>query len=321
VALSRIADGTWRIESRTGARNMYQYLLADAGEALIVDSGETHTTRESILPALAEAGVGPEQVKLIVITHPDADHQGGLAGLHHALPRARTACGYEDRPLVEDPERLLRDRYGAYQREHALGFSDDERRWVRAHAGAYCEIDVGFVGGERIGLGVRELQVLHAPGHSRGHLMLWEPASRTLIASDAVHGRVCPAADGTPALPPTYEDVDDYLATIERVEQLGAEAMHTCHFPPLESAAAVLDFCATSRAFVDDLDACILGRLKTAPATLAQLCETAGADLGPFGAGAHQLMFVVHGHLRRLLRRALVTADDLGPPVRYRLPG
>jgi hypothetical protein len=132
-----------------------------------------------------------------------------------------------------------------------------------------------------------------------------------------VHGRFCPAADGSPALPPTYEDVDDYLATIGHVERLRPEAMHTCHFPPLESTEAVLDFCAASRAFVADLDATIVERLEREPATLVQLCEAAAERLGPFGAPSHQLMFIVHGHVRRLLRVGRATADQLGPPVRY----
>jgi glyoxylase-like metal-dependent hydrolase (beta-lactamase superfamily II) len=167
-------------------------------------------------------------------------------------------------------------------------------------------------------VGDRTLVVHHAPGHSPGHLVLHEPAAGLLFTSDAVHWRMCPAADGAPALPPTYEEVDDYLATIDMVEALAPAEVHSGHWPA-RSGAAVADFLAESRAFVERMDTALAERLET-PATLAELCAHADARLGPFGADPVNLMFVVHGHLRRLLRagRAQVVAAGERPP-RYRL--
>ena len=52
MGLTEVAAGTWRLESLVGPRNVYQYVLADGGQALIVDTGMTATPREVILPAL-----------------------------------------------------------------------------------------------------------------------------------------------------------------------------------------------------------------------------------------------------------------------------
>ena len=38
-----IAAGTWRFESLVGPRNMFQYLIADGDEAIVVDTGMTPT--------------------------------------------------------------------------------------------------------------------------------------------------------------------------------------------------------------------------------------------------------------------------------------
>jgi glyoxylase-like metal-dependent hydrolase (beta-lactamase superfamily II) len=309
VGVVEIADRTWRIESLIGPRNLFQYLLlGDGGELLLIDTGTSSTPRDAILPALHHLEVAPESMGLLVVSHPDLDHQGGLAGLKEAFPHALAACGFADRALISEPERLVTDRYGAYEAEHGVGYTDLEKRGIRDLYGAPAAIDVTFAGGEEIELGDRRLSVLHAPGHSAGHLVLYETASGLLFSSDAVHWRWCPAADGSPALPPTYEDVDPYLGTIELLESLAPSELHSGHWPPL-SGVGVVGFLRESREFVDALDAELEQRLET-PATLRQLCEHVDVRLGPFGADPVNLMFAVHGHLRRLVRTGRVRLVD-----------
>jgi hypothetical protein len=60
---------------------------------------------------------------------------------------------------------------------------------------------------------------------------------------------------------------------------------------------------------VHALDTALEERLEI-PATLRQLCEHVSVRLGPFGAEPVNLMFVVHGHLRRLFRMGLVRLLD-----------
>jgi glyoxylase-like metal-dependent hydrolase (beta-lactamase superfamily II) len=319
VSLTEVAAGTWRLESMVGPRNVFQYLIADRGQALLVDAGMTATPREVILPALRTVGIDAGQVAMIVVTHPDLDHQGGLAGLREALPRAVAACGFADRMMVSEPERLVTDRYGAFELEHDVGYGPAEKVWMRANYGAPATVEIGFAGGETVDVGDRRLVVHHAPGHSPGHLVLHEPAAGLLFTSDAVHWRMCPAADGSPALAPTYEEVDDYLDTIGMVESLAARELHSGHWPA-RTGSEIADFLTESRVFVDRLDAAIAERLDS-PATLAELCEDADDRLGPFGSDPVNLMFAVHGHVRRMLRtgRARVMAAGERPP-RYGLP-
>ena len=77
---------------------------------------------------------------------------------------------------------------------------------------------------------------------------------------------------------------------------------------------------AESRAFVARMDAALAERLER-PATLVELCEHADERLGPFGSDPVNLMFAVHGHVRRMLRagKAEIVAAGERPP-RYRLP-
>src|SRR2546422_593745 len=116
MGVVEIGPRVWRIESLIGARNLFQSLIAGEEASLIVDTGTSATPRDAIVPALRHVGLPAEAVRFIVVTHPDLDHQGGLAGLRETLPRALTACGFADRGLVSDPERLLSDRYGVRDR-------------------------------------------------------------------------------------------------------------------------------------------------------------------------------------------------------------
>jgi glyoxylase-like metal-dependent hydrolase (beta-lactamase superfamily II) len=305
VGVVEIADRTWRIESLIGRRNLFQYLLVgDGREALLIDAGTSLTPREAILPALRRIDVPVEAVTFVVVTHPDLDHQGGLSGLKQVLPRALAACGFADRALVSEPERLLTDRYGAYEAEHGLGYTEAEKEGIRELYGSPVSIDATLAGGEEIEVGDRCLSVLHAPGHSAGHLVLYERASGLLFSSDAVHWRWCPATDGSAALPPTYEDVDPYLGTIELLESLAPSELHSGHWTP-RRGGDVLGFLRESREFVHAVDAALEERLET-PATLRELCEHVDVRLGRFGADPVNLMFAVHGHVRRLVGKGRV---------------
>lgn len=320
MGVSEIAARTWRIESRIGPRNLFQYLLAGDDVALLVDAGTAETPREAILPALQDVGVSPRAVRFVLVTHPDLDHQGGLASLKSELPAALAACGFADRGLVSTPERLVTDRYGAYELEHHVGYSDEEKAWVRSVSGAPVTIDLTFAGGEELDLGHRRLRVVHTPGHSAGHLALHDLENGLLFCSDAVHWRMCPAADGSPALPPTYEDVDPYLETIDRIASLAPAELHSGHWPA-KIGPEIGAFLVESRAFVTAMDAAIEDRLEDA-ATLRDLCEYVDTRLGPFGADPVNLMFAVHGHLRRLLGRGRVSLlDPAARPLRFERDG
>ncbi len=56
------------------------------GEDILFDTGET---AEVLLHNLSQAGIGPEQIKTVVLSHRDEDHTGGLFGLLERNPSVR----------------------------------------------------------------------------------------------------------------------------------------------------------------------------------------------------------------------------------------
>ncbi len=85
-----VSPGLHRLEFAVGTKPMAMYLLA--GEHLIlVDSGLLDTPETVYLPAVEMIGRRPEEVRLLTITHADADHIGGNAAVRRRFPNALLA--------------------------------------------------------------------------------------------------------------------------------------------------------------------------------------------------------------------------------------
>lgn len=314
--VTELGPGLFQIASPFDGRRLHQHLVVDGDEALLIDAGTAETPDAVILPALEQIGVPLDKLACLLVTHPDVDHQGGASRVRALAPQSQVACGFLDVPLVEDPDIMLRYRYRAYAREHALDFDAESLPGIRRNCGDPIEVDRALAGGERIAVGSRELVIHHVPGHAAGHLAVEDAQSGDLFMADAVHGRGSPGIDGSRALPPTYEEVDSYLATIEKIRALSPQRLHSGHMPPLEGIA-VSNFLNDSEAFVAELDALLLAAAAE-PATLAELCACANDEFGPFAAGSFYFMFTVHGHLRRLVASGhmrVVPAAE--PPLRF----
>jgi glyoxylase-like metal-dependent hydrolase (beta-lactamase superfamily II) len=309
--------GVHQIRSRFGDRDLLQYVFL--GErTVLLDTGIDTTPATAILPYLQGLGVAPRQLHLAITLHPDLDHQGGNAELRQAHPAIALACHELDRALIEDLEALFRRRYEHLVKEHGLGL--DPR--LRPLAGKPVNIDVALRGGERIHLGPGwELEVWHLPGHSAGHLGLYDSRHRALFSSDAVQAAGCPSVHGGLALAPTYYSVDAYLATIHFLEHKPIEHLYSGHWPDAHGPH-VIRFLEESRAFVERAEERViaeLGRAGAAGASLGELACRLGPQLGTWPAETHTiLMFALYGHLERLTQRGWAARLPGQLPVRWR---
>ena len=116
--------------------------------------------------------------------------------------------------------------------------------------------------------------MLHVPGHSHGHLALYDAAHKTAFVSDAIHGRGCPKADGSMGIPVTYFYIDLYLSTLTYLEGLLLEHLHTGHWPSMQGDE-IRDFFNDSRKTVEILDRKIVRTLSQSRAglTLSELMD------------------------------------------------
>jgi glyoxylase-like metal-dependent hydrolase (beta-lactamase superfamily II) len=274
--VTELADGIHRIESDLGPRFMCQYVVAGRDRSILVDTGLAETPAAVIGPYLAQAGLEPD---LVLISHADNDHVGGNRAYLDAHPDAALACHELDRPWVESNETLVRENYGWHA---AHGFPAMPADELLASMSGDSPVDVGLTGGETIRLdGDRRVEVLHLPGHTPGHLGLWDERTRAAIVIDAVLADGIYDRAGNKLIPPRYYDLAAVRQTIARLEALRPELLLTAHYPVLERDDA-LEWLATGRAFVDDVERAVREAPVEDRDDLWALTRRVDAAVGPF---------------------------------------
>jgi glyoxylase-like metal-dependent hydrolase (beta-lactamase superfamily II) len=311
--ITPLDNHTWLLHGTVGGRPLHLPVLRGGDEFLLLDTGCSEHVESLIWPGLKTLGVTPSNLAWIVNTHPDTDHIGGNAQLKRWAPSATLACGVADRALVESNQAIIDRRYNQFRAEHNHCYPSEVIDHIRRDLGGDQRVDVCLEEGSGISLGDRTLHVLHLPGHSDGHIGLFDSASGTLFAGDAIHGAVYLNTSGEAALCPTYLDVAAYRKTIRAIRDLAPGTFVSCHWP-VYCGAEVLAFCDESKRFVDRAERLILDRLKQSPATLTQLCKELGPSLGDWPTPVnHELCYAFAGHLVDLQSRGLIVGDAATP--------
>jgi glyoxylase-like metal-dependent hydrolase (beta-lactamase superfamily II) len=302
-----IRPGLHRVEAPLGERFVALYLLVGDDGALLVDTGVRDSITGTLLPYLDEAGIPREKLRWAINTHCDYDHTGGNGALKAAIPSVQILAHDLDAELVENVDRLIDVRYGEFRETDGFDDPPETTAYLRGTSDL-VPVDRRLAGGEEFDLGGRSVRVLHVPGHSPGHVAVHDPANRALMIGDATLGTTVLTADGRPAFPPTYRDVEPYVQSLRAFRALDADLLLTAHYPVYEGDG-VDRFLDESEAYTEHVDA-VLSRLLEAsdsPATTLELVRRAGAELGPWPAGAlDYAVFPVTGNLERLEQRGLV---------------
>lgn len=316
-----IAPGIHLIAGLVGARPLQLYLLRGASCCLLLDTGCAPDPDKFIFPYLRALGIHPQDLDIVINTHCDMDHCGGNHAVKQANPRVQITCGEQDRPLIEDPKVMWARRYNAYEADHGIFYDAETRTGIFEAMGSAQPVDQTWRGGETIDLGHGwKVEIHHTPGHSAGHVAVFDPRSRTMLSGDAVHGAVYPDVNGNPALCPTYVRIDNYVATIRYLQSLPIECLATCHWP-VKRGPAVGEFLVESLFFVHTAERTLLECMCAHPAglTLSQLIHAVGPVLGSWPRELDsELVYAVAGHIEDLQSRGLVASVPNTHPVIFR---
>ena len=301
-----VVPGVYRLAWAVGTKPMAMYLI-DGPFVTIVDTGLIDTPETIYQPALARLGRRPEDVRLAVITHADADHIGGNASATAIFPNLLLAAHLADVAMSSDPAVIVRERYDAFA-PYGLRYDDAVFAMLKGWMGRPRGIDIGLTGGERLRLLKDEwFEVVHVPGHTLGHIALVNRGRGYAIAGDACFGASQLDTAGDPSAPPPYVTVDGYLATLRTLASLDLNLLLTCHYPVMhrEEIAA---FLRESQAWVDRTDQFVQDLLVSCPegqtVTLPAAVGRADPVLGPFGF-PRDLQFALLAHFTRLVERGV----------------
>jgi glyoxylase-like metal-dependent hydrolase (beta-lactamase superfamily II) len=296
-----LIPGVHRILTHYGANKLKLELwLLRGQEVLLIDSGVTSTPQEVIFPYLESLGLAPDDISMLLITHANADHCGGAYAIKQASPNVRIMCHELDAPRVENYDLQLEAVFDpvADMLSEALGAKPAIRRLV----GPGVKVDHLLQGDEWLSLSDDwQVQVLHTPGHSAGHLIVYDPSHRCAFVGDAVLGRGQDAGDNQISFP-FYTDVDGYLSTIETLRDLSLGFMLSSHFAVMQRDA-IRDFLDESANLARDVDRVILDTLQEtgeAP-DRRYLARQVGSLVGGYPLSV-SLLHTVKAHLDRLTR-------------------
>jgi glyoxylase-like metal-dependent hydrolase (beta-lactamase superfamily II) len=311
ASVVEIAPGVHRIDTPLGERYASLYLLVGDDAVLLYDTGVDGSIPAHVLPALHRLGLSASDVSTVVVSHCDVDHFGGVADAREAFPLARIVAGAGDLPLIENYDRYLSERARGFL--DVYGWDEDPAvlDWCRSVT-REAPLDGSVSDGDVVALGADRVAVIRVvPGHSAGHLAVDAPWADAVLVGDAVLGASVDLADGTPAFPPTYRHVDDYLETVARLEAWDRDLLLTAHYPTMRGEAARA-FLARSSSFAADLDDLVVAELAASAGglTFAELLARLNPKAGEWPSEGTEgaLAFPVAGHLERLMGQGRLAA-------------
>jgi glyoxylase-like metal-dependent hydrolase (beta-lactamase superfamily II) len=203
------------------------HLIVERGRAAFVDVG-THHSAPQLLSALDAAGLRPEAVDYVIVTHVHLDHAGGAGRLLQSLPRARLVVHPRGARHMVDPSRLWAGASAVYGEETMQRTYGEA---VPVPAERVTEAPDGF----RVELAGRPLVFLDTPGHARHHFCVWDEASRGMFTGDTF-GLAYPelASERGALLLPTTTPVqfepEPLKASIDRLVGFSPQALYLTHY-------------------------------------------------------------------------------------------
>ena len=197
------------------------YLINEEKKALI-DTGPA-TSAEVVLEGIKQAGVRPEDMDYLIVTHIHLDHAGGAGVLLKDMPQAKVVVHHKGARHLVAPEKLV----------SSVRAAQGEAMMVKI--GEVVPVDVNRIkpinGNDVIKLSEQQvLQFFDTPGHAPHELCVYESRGKGLFSGDAVGISVAENEVLLPVTPPPSFNLDSYFATLEKLMALEATALYFAHF-------------------------------------------------------------------------------------------
>ena len=194
VQAEAVAEGVYRLplpsETLPPFDHTNSYLIISRGVGVLVDAGSKEESSLEALEHLLQT-TGVTLFKALLLTHTHPDHCVGAKRVQERFDTPIYVHPLE-RPRLEETLKLT---------EEVISLQDERVLTV----------------------GNKEVRAFHTPGHSPGHLSFYLPNTRTLLAGDVVASR------GSTWVGVPEGDVSNYLATLERLQNLDATVIGPGH--------------------------------------------------------------------------------------------
>jgi len=242
-------------------------VIVGAHEVFIVDPGDA-SGAEIIAATLTRRG--EVRVKAIVLTHGHPDHATAAPALKERF-NAPILLNPKEQPIL--------------------------RQFLQ-----WTAVDGELRGGMTLTVEDIRLKVIDSPGHSPGHVSLFEPVSRILIAGDVISGM------GTVGIFPPYGKMAEYFDSLARLQELNPHIVIPGHGPILTDPPALfLRYIERRRT----REAEILAVVTREPTAIEQIVAELYPDVLPHFRNAAKATTLAHLEKLRDEGRVAPETDDL----------
>jgi glyoxylase-like metal-dependent hydrolase (beta-lactamase superfamily II) len=228
-----VAPGVLEIDTLLGGwkQTTAGYLLPGPNPVLVETGSQSSVP--VILAALKEAGLGPNDLSAVLVTHIHLDHAGGVGDVAQAFPAARVYVHERGARHLVDPSRLVASAGQVYgdlldSLYGRLEPTPADRVHV-LHDGDTVEIGDG-----------RTLTAIDSPGHAKHHLGFLDSESGLLFAGDAVGVKLPGGGALRPATPPPDFDLDQALNSLRRFAEASPSRIALAHYGIIPTDPGVL---------------------------------------------------------------------------------
>jgi glyoxylase-like metal-dependent hydrolase (beta-lactamase superfamily II) len=214
---------------------MNSYLIEGSSGWLMIDTGWFQPAAyETWEASLQELNMDFTDIRTIVLTHSHPDHCGMAGKIRQRAPKIELICHRWEADLIEsryikfsgprEDIAFLLEKHGVPEADlQPLGSAS----MPILKMVAITLPDHVLYGGEIISTGVFNLEVIWTPGHSPGHICLYEPQNQLLFCGDHILPNITPNV-GYHVLSGD-NPLGDYLSSLHKLAHLSVDRAHPGH--------------------------------------------------------------------------------------------
>ena len=207
------------------------YLIRGGNGYTLIDSGwPNQGALDALKKGLGEINLNLQDITSIVITHAHMDHFG-LAGMIRELSKAEIIM-HEIEASHATPERWKAGpEWWNWLLVNGLPEEDvrdlQEQNRKRGEFSWLVQPDRTVRGGEKLSIDSADLEIIWTPGHSPGHICLYDPARKILFSGDHILPVITPNVSLFPQS--AANPLGSYTDSLKKMEQLDVDLVLPAH--------------------------------------------------------------------------------------------
>jgi len=210
------------------------YMIKDGGDTVLVDCGwNTDSAYAALEEGMREHGSHPSEISQLYITHVHPDHYG-MAGRLKRIADCEVVIHEKDAEFIKDryfAPKGLTSEMSDFMAMNGVP-SESSPKMAQGSMGMIDKVapvppDTEVKGGETFKVGDFDFEIIWTPGHSPGHIVLYEPNRKVLLTGDHILPTITPNVSihtqthGSP--------LGDYMRSLRKLVDLDVDYVLPAH--------------------------------------------------------------------------------------------